>query len=74
MPLPDEVSRLWHTMLDLFSVQTINPHLPALKKYQTPCETFVSFKPPLCFLLKVEDDYCWLAYEEITSSYTDAFS
>lgn len=32
MLLVDEVSWHWHTVLDLFSVQTINPHLLGLAK------------------------------------------
>ncbi len=40
--LVDEVSWHWHTMLDLFSVQTINPRLLGLKKNKPPCEAFSS--------------------------------
>lgn len=38
--LVDEVSWHWHTLLDLFSAQTINPHLLGLIKYKLPCEAF----------------------------------
>lgn len=44
--LVDEVSWHWHSLLDLFLAQTINPHLLGLIKYKPSCEafSFVSIK------------------------------
>lgn len=50
----DEVSWLWQTLLELFLVQTINPHLFGLIKYKPPCEevSFGSMKS-ICRILTI---------------------
>lgn len=51
--LVDEVSWLWHTLLDLFSVQTINPHLLGLIKYKPPCEEFSFMSAKSIYLILI---------------------